>query len=330
MENGTFSGENAANSSDAKTTPLYRSKNLVFAFMAFYVLLALLIITGNALVVVAFRKIRLRNAINMFFVSLAISDLLVGAVSIPLWIYYLSCPYFTSCVNTNELVIEFYQGFDVFSALASISNLVAISVERYFAICWPVQHRISSFTRYYLMIFATWSYSVIVTVVYSMDLSATWKGKNYRGSLVFAAGFVIPLVIITAMYSSIYRSVRSMNAHWKRTNAKRSVLRNSVQREKRTATTVGIVTILFVVAWLPFFVVSLMWSFDRPNLPYGGGFTRLMDFIKWMHYSNSAVNPVVYAYRSEEIRRMLVKLVLRVMGRGKESPGVVRPGNRNC
>ena len=326
MDNAGTKG-NVANKTDSDMNALYRSKNLVFAFMALYILLALLVIAGNTFVVVAFRRSRLRPAINMFFVSLAVSDLLVGAVSIPLWIYNLSCPYFKSCLKVNAQVTNFYQGFDIFSALASISNLVAISVERYFAICWPIQHRISSFERYLLMILATWSYSLIVTAVYSVEFSSRWK--NYRGSLVFAAGFAVPIIIITLMYSSIYRNVKSMNAHWKQTNAK-SALRNSVQREKRTATTMGIVTVLFVVAWLPFFVVSLLWSFDRPSLPsYGGGFTQLMGFIKWMHYSNSAVNPFVYAYRNEEIRRMLAKLVIRVTAREEEIPVVPRQGNRN-
>ena len=326
MDNTGTKG-NVANKTDSNMNDLYRSKNLVFALMALYILLALLVIAGNTFVVVAFRKSRLRPAINMFFVSLAVSDLLVGAVSIPLWIYNLSCPYFKSCLKANARVTNFYQGFDIFSALASISNLVAISVERYFAICWPMQHRISSFERYLLMILATWSYSLTVTVVYSVEFSSRWK--NYRGSLVFTAGFAVPIIIISLMYSSIYRNVKSMNAHWKQTNA-RSALRNSVQREKRTAKTMGIVTVLFVVAWLPFFVVSLLWSFDRPSLPsYGGGFTQLMDFIKWMHYSNSAVNPFVYAYRNEEIRRMLAKLVIRVTAREEEIPGVPRQGNRN-
>ena len=160
--------------------------------------------------------------------------------------------------------MDFYKGFDIFSALASISNLVAISVERHLAICWPVQHRVSSFTRYYVMILATWGYSLIITFLFSADLSRTWK--NYRSSLVFAAGFVAPLIIIIAMYSTVYRSVKSMNAHWQRTNAKGpGPLQKSMQRERRTAMTVGIVTVLFVVAWLPFFVVSLLWPFHRPS-----------------------------------------------------------------
>lgn len=326
MDNGTSLDENATNETLETKDGLCRTTSEVFVFMALYVLLSLLVIAGNTLVVVAFKKVRLRAAINLFFVSLAVSDLMVGAVSIPLWIYNLSSPYFNSCSDPNVSVTVFYRAFDVFSAMASISNLVAISVERYLAICWPVQHRLSSFTRYYLMIFATWSYSVIITAVYSVNFNPTWK--SYRGSLVFVAGFAVPLVVITAMYSSIHRSVVNMNAQWKRANAKTSALRKNVQREKRTATTVVIVTVLLIVAWLPFFVVSMLWTFHRSSLLVGGGFIRLMDFIKWMHYSNSAVNPIVYTYRSEEIRRMLFKLPVRVTGRREGIPGTMQPGNR--
>ena len=323
MDNGTSLDENSTNATLETQEGLFRTKSEVFVFMALYILLSLVAIAGNTLVVVAFRKVRLRAAINLFFVSLAVSDLMVGAVSIPLWIYNLSCPYFNSCIEPNVSVSVFYRAFDVFSAMASIWNLVAISVERYLAICWPVQHRLSSFKRYYLMIFATWSYSIMITAVYSVDFNPTYK--RYRGSLVFVAGFAVPLLIIIVMYSSIHRSVVSMNAHWKRVNAKTSVLRKSVQREKRTATTVFIVTALFIAAWLPFFVVSMLWTFHRSSLLVGGGFIRLMDFIKWMHYSNSAVNPIVYAYRSEEIRAMLFKLPVSIAGRRDGIPGRMQP-----
>ena len=69
--------------------------------MALYVLQVLLVIVGNTLVVTAFKKVRTRPAINIFFVSLAVSDLMVGAVSIPLWIYLLSCPYFRDLRQTE-------------------------------------------------------------------------------------------------------------------------------------------------------------------------------------------------------------------------------------
>lgn len=85
MSNRTFLTKNDRNTSDTSSVQFNRSRNLVIAFLVLYVFLALVIIAGNTLVIVAFKKIRSRATINMFFVSLAISDLLVGVVSIPLW-----------------------------------------------------------------------------------------------------------------------------------------------------------------------------------------------------------------------------------------------------
>lgn len=324
MENTTRLDEKASNNTS------FRSMNEVFIFMSLYVLLSLITITGNTFVIVAFKKIRIRAAINMFFVSLAVSDLMVGAVSIPLWIYHLSCPSFKRCRLPSATVGAFFQAFDVFSAMASTSNLIAISIERYFSICWPVKHRVSSHKRYYKMLFTTWIYSVLVTSIYSVDFSPTWQ--KYRGLLVFVAGFAVPLIVLIGMYSSIHWGVKNMNANWKRANAETSVLSKRLQQERRTVTTMVIVTVLFLASWLPFFVVSLLWIFQRSSLLGGGGgkgFMRLMDFIKWMHYSNSAVNPLVYAYRSEEMRRILVKLPERALGMEIERRRAIRPENRN-
>ncbi|XP_068682386.1 trace amine-associated receptor 1-like [Montipora foliosa] len=308
-----------ANESDSQGIGVHRSKNLVIAFMALYILLALLVIVGNTFVIVAFKRVRTRRAINIFFVSLAVSDLMVGAVSIPLWIYIFSFPYFTSSVSVepNQKVVDFHRSFDVFSALASISNLVAIAIERQYAICWPIKHKASSFTRFYSMILAVWSYSLIITVFYSLPLSPSWE-QEYRSVLSFTAGFVIPVIVIIAAYSSIYIRVRSMSNFWKSTSA-RSSLRINVQQEKRTAMTVVIVAVLFLLAWLPFFVVTMLYSFYRASLPdEGSGFTSLLDFVKWMHYSNSIVNPLIYTYRSQQIRKMLGIMLLRLTGRQRQ------------
>ena len=45
------------------------------------------------------------------------------------------------------------------------------------------------------------------------------------------------------------------------------------------------------MAWSPFFFISMLAEFSAGRLPKGGGMTALVIFVKWMHYSNSAVNP---------------------------------------
>ena len=45
------------------------------------------------------------------------------------------------------------------------------------------------------------------------------------------------------------------------------------------------------MAWTPFFVLSMLAEFCAGCLPKGDGMTALVIFVKWMHHSNSAVNP---------------------------------------
>ena len=86
-------------SSTGATQPTYPSfasdepEIIVSAVM--YVILGILIIVGNILVIAAFKtNVRLRSINNTFLVGLAVSDLLVGLVSIPLWIYNSTCNHY--------------------------------------------------------------------------------------------------------------------------------------------------------------------------------------------------------------------------------------------
>lgn len=79
----------------------------------------------------------------IFFVAgLAVADLLVGLISIPMWMYML---FLSSKESNNSLeniqLNSIYDALDVFAALNSIFHLTAISVERFFAAVYPRRHR---------------------------------------------------------------------------------------------------------------------------------------------------------------------------------------------
>ena len=95
----------------------------------FCVALMFVIITGNSFVVASyFSNLRLRTGTYTFLVSLAISDLLVGCVSLPLWIYVGLTGAHYGPLNT------FFISFDILSARASIFHLTTVSLERWLAI----------------------------------------------------------------------------------------------------------------------------------------------------------------------------------------------------
>lgn len=71
------------------------------------------------------------------------------------------------------------------------------------------------------------------------------------------------------------------------------------------------ITLLFVITWLPLFSLTLLATFNPELLPPSNISERLSHFVKWMHYCSSALNPFLYAYRHKDLYRTLVVLLRR-------------------
>lgn len=296
------------------TSTPYASRQPSYVFVVFSSALAVLILVGNFLVIAAYRKnTRLQTRTNVFIVGLAISDFLVGGVSVPIWIYLT----FVNYQRVLHGLFEFYISFDRFSALASIFHLTAISVERYLAILRPFDHGNLSFRVYKLMIIAAWLTAGLMAV-FSM-LSGFLAFKAVSTVIVITIGFILPSVLMLTVYVGIFRTARALID---RTPGTRTTecLRHKVREERKVALTVSVVTILFLIAWLPFFVLSMLGQFCVSCLPNGEGQTdKLVMFVKWLHYTNSAVNPLVYAFRDEEMKRSFARLI-----------GIRKTNRNNC
>ena len=267
-----------------------------------YVLLALVIILGNILVIAAFSfNTRLRTINNTFLVGLAVSDLLVGLISIPLWIYFSSCQT-PLCGHSVEL-LTFYSTVDIFTGCASVLQLTAISMERYLAITRPINHRSYSMWIYYCMIAAAWIFAIVMAGLYPIQLN---KWQKPYSILLTTTCFVIPTLVILTVYAVIYKEARGTA----RTRVHPAEApKRPAQNETKIAATIALITGLFVIAWLPFFVVNMLAEFCLPCLPPYPNIMRLVRFVKWMHYSNSMVNPFVYAYRNGEMRKTFKRLL---------------------
>lgn len=267
-----------------------------------YVLLALVIILGNILVIAAFSfNTRLRTINNTFLVGLAISDLLVGLISIPLWIYVSSCQ-LSTCVQSVEL-LTFYSTVDIFTGCASVLQLTTISMERYLALTRPINHRSYSMWIYYWMIATAWIFAIIMAGLYPIQLN---KWQKPYSIILTATCFVIPTLVMLTVYAVIYKAARGTA----RTRVHPAEApKRPAQNETKIAATIALITGLFVIAWLPFFAVNMLAEFCLPCLPPYPNIMRLVRFVKWMHYSNSMVNPFVYAHRNCEMRKTFKRLL---------------------
>ncbi|KAM3958440.1 octopamine-Tyramine receptor [Aphomia sociella] len=81
--------------------------------------------------------------------------------------------------------------------------------------------------------------------------------------------------------------------------------RISLTRERRAARTLGIIMGVFVVCWLPFFVIYLVNPFCASCCLSN----KFINFITWLGYVNSALNPLIYTIFNMDFRRAFKKLL---------------------
>lgn len=111
-------------------------------YTIFEILVALVAIIGNAMVIYVFRHERkLRRRTNYYIVSLAIADLFVGLLGIPFAILA------AVGLPTNLHACLFTISLLVVLCTISIFCLVAVSVDRYWAILHPMAYSRNVRTR---------------------------------------------------------------------------------------------------------------------------------------------------------------------------------------
>ncbi|EFP04746.1 hypothetical protein CRE_30026 [Caenorhabditis remanei] len=98
-------------------------------------------------------------------------------------------------------------------------------------------------------------------------------------------------------------TVRSPNR-----NSRKKCMRRSLRTEMRVARTTGIVVAAFIVCWIPFTTIYVLQAYSICTVAAGCIPTSLFTTAFWLGYSNSAVNPILYAAFSRDFRIALKRL----------------------
>ena len=272
-----------------------------------YAILIPLTVLGNGSVIAAFAiNGRLRTATSFFIVGLATSDLLVGTFAVPFWTFVVSHDNIMAgyCFATYAV----YIGFDVFAGCASILQLTSIALERFISTQWPLVHRKMPRRVYCSMMFLAWLSATVMAALQPLQ-ARTPRWRETYTIFLFLSCFCIPLVIIVTCYYFIFKISRFQARRRLSSSSRRcGHTPGGAIKELNVAITVAVITILFLVAWLPFFAVTVIATFCLSCLPSPPGLLDLVKFLKFLQYGSSAVNPYIYAYRNFEMRRTLAKI----------------------
>ena len=169
------------------------------------ILLGILIIIGNSLVCSIFVIWRqLRNPTNTFLVMLAIADLLIGVVFIPLYIggHYLEYYHLVSVTENLDLVLKL-------TFFASVFNLYAVTADRYIAVLHALRYNALMTTRTVTLIaLAAWLCPALLIVVL---LICKFVAPDMVSYVLFAmeiAFVIIPGILMAFAYSKIFMEAK--------------------------------------------------------------------------------------------------------------------------
>ncbi|XP_029365220.1 sphingosine 1-phosphate receptor 2 [Echeneis naucrates] len=263
------------------------------------VVLCAIIILENLLVLIAVcRNKKFHSAMFFFIGNLAFSDLLAGSAYI--------ANIFLSGARTFELVpVQWFirEGTAFIALAASVFSLLAIAIERYIAITKVKVYGSNKTCRMFLLIGACWVTSILLgglpiigwnCINNLPECSAVLPLYSKKYIVFVVTIFSVILLSILILYVRIYLIVRS--SHQEATNSPAYALLK----------TVTIVLGVFIMCWLPAFIILLLDSscgiqfchiLSKANIFFG--FATL----------NSALNPVIYMLRSKDMRKEFMRVL---------------------
>ena len=271
-------------------------------------LVTLLIVAGNGLVIYLISaKKNLRTTTNWFVLSLALADFGVGAVYSPRLIF---CQLSQSCDQQPALLISFFVG--LFFGYASVTNLCALTLDRYLAIVKPMEYALfMTKKRMVFLMVGAWAIALLLLLPASVaNLMTTYSKFIWTGMAVFFFFLSVTLSFVTARIFVVVRKITRQNAQVVAQLSFNHALHHKVatshRRESTSAKMIGTVVAIFVVCYMTDVVDTIMMIWSSP-LPRPAFFIILT----FQRLINSAVNPVAYAFFKKEIKKEMKRLLCR-------------------
>ncbi|XP_012687376.2 dopamine receptor D4 related sequence [Clupea harengus] len=190
--------------------------------------LILIIILGNVLVCLSVLTERsLKTATNYFIVSLAVSDLLLAVLVLPLYVY---SEFLGGVWTLSMFICDALMTMDVMLCTASILNLCAISVDRYIAVVVPLRYNRNQFSmRQLALIGATWLLSLTVASPVIFGLNQVPDRNPHVCKLeddrfvVYSSicSFFVPCPVMLFLYYWMFRGLRRWSSGRSRSHFRR-------------------------------------------------------------------------------------------------------------
>lgn len=243
--------------------------------------------------------------------------------------------------NFGTVFCDLWVSFDQLACTASILNLCAISLDRYWAITKPLEYGVKRTPRRMMLCVAlVWLGAACISLPPLLILGNEHYNENGEpiclvcqnfGYQIYATlgSFYIPLAVMLFVYYQIFRAARRIVLDEKRAQTRlentmnggtkekpietssgtiigsphQKKLRFQLAKERKASTTLGIIMSAFTICWLPFFLLALVRPFFDEGQDEEIVPKSLHSLFLWLGYANSLLNPVIYATLNRDFRK---------------------------
>ncbi|XP_019621127.1 PREDICTED: G-protein coupled receptor 6-like isoform X2 [Branchiostoma belcheri] len=247
---------------------------------------------------------QLHKPVYILMANLAAGDVLTGIA----FVIGTSSQLYVAFSETvpSDFMLRLRLSLILLTGMSSANGLMVLTAERYWFIVRGMSY-VANVTndKCKVVIVVVWVWSLLMAILPQLDSSCA--GRFDDACLPIGAGLsrnyvIAVLVFVFIPMAAIFLfNLGIFWCLWKHVNAiaaQEAAVGAQPSVNRKSAITIVIITIVFLVGWMPFFVMLAQMSTDMVSV------YNTMIFI----ILNSAINPVIYGFRLKEVRRGVARL----------------------
>lgn len=240
----------------------------------------------------------LRSPANILLCSLALTDLLVGSVTQPLFVAWRVMLHYPSTICISELLHSLYEAFLYVCTGGSFLCLAYLSTDRFMAVSKPLRYRArmttGKATRNMAIVWISWIGFVVLRYSGIDEESSRMITSVVAGCLV---------IFLLAIQIALMISIKRNNIHSLHAEENSAII--AYKREHRCAVTIVYIFLALLLFLIPAVVVQIVLGFTSTNQSKTEIYVAISALL-----INSSANPLIYFWRSRDMRKAARRLFI--------------------